>query len=198
MINVAPVWEQGIFGNGVRVRINDYGIDTEHEEFRGRFDEAASCDTHKAAYNPEIDAVDQHGTIVASIIGADGNNGQCGTGIAPRVLLSSCVAAGESPDATVYDNTWMSHKVQHMDISQNAYGFRHCRTRGVLSETYGEFENSPSCPFKFRPGETVIGGVEQNYTHPCDICEFPSSDYLSLECRRAISRHCYYHFDGEV
>ncbi|KAL3942749.1 MAG: hypothetical protein SGBAC_003124 [Bacillariaceae sp.] len=196
MINVAPVWEQGIFGNGVRVRVNDYGIDINHEEFQGRFDADASCVLHEARYNPEIEGVDQHGTIVASIIGASNNNNQCGTGIAPQVTLSSCIAAGENPDDTVYDNTWMGHKVDQMDISQNAYGFRHCR-RGALSSTNGEFVDTGTCPFKFRPGITVVGGTEQNYTHPCDACEFPS-DWLSVDCRRSISRHCYYHFDGDV
>jgi len=196
MINVAPVWQQGIFGKGVRVRVNDYGIDTGHEEFQGRFDADASCVLHQAAFNPEIDGVDQHGTIVASIIGAGGNNNECGTGIAPEVTLSSCIAAGENPDNTVYDNSWMSHKVDQMDISQNAYGFRHCR-RGGLSSSNGEFVNTGTCPFKFRPGLTIVGGKAQNYTHPCDVCEFPS-DYLSSDCRIAISRHCYYHFDGDL
>ena len=43
MINVQPVWEQGIFGKGIRVRINDAGVDSQHEEFQGRFDVDASC-----------------------------------------------------------------------------------------------------------------------------------------------------------
>ena len=42
-INVLPVWEEGIFGTGVRVRINDEPILTSHPEFEGKFDWNASC-----------------------------------------------------------------------------------------------------------------------------------------------------------
>lgn len=44
LLNVAPVWLQGITGRGVVVRVNDpHGVDSSHPEFYGRFDEQASC-----------------------------------------------------------------------------------------------------------------------------------------------------------
>lgn len=38
MIRVVPVWKAGIFGAGVKVRVNDLGIDASNVEFQGRFD----------------------------------------------------------------------------------------------------------------------------------------------------------------
>ncbi|KAL3926333.1 MAG: hypothetical protein SGARI_005645 [Bacillariaceae sp.] len=77
MIRVVPVWEAGIFGSGVNVRVNDLGVDSSNFEFRGRFDVESSC----AVYEP-IDST-YHGTAVAAVIGAGGNE-KCSVGIAPE------------------------------------------------------------------------------------------------------------------
>ncbi|KAL3922794.1 MAG: hypothetical protein SGARI_006368 [Bacillariaceae sp.] len=34
MINILPVWEKGYFGSGIRIRVNDQGIDPDHPEVR--------------------------------------------------------------------------------------------------------------------------------------------------------------------
>ena len=69
MINVVPVWEKGYFGNGVRVRVNDHGIESNHPEFEGRIDFNASCP------NGVEPTTGNHGMTIASLVGASGNNG---------------------------------------------------------------------------------------------------------------------------
>jgi hypothetical protein len=90
MINVEDVWRQGILGEGVRVRINDNGVEASHSEFAGRFDISTSC----PVYEPPLDEIgsstESHGTSVAAIVGAAADNGECSVGIAPKVTLSSC------------------------------------------------------------------------------------------------------------
>jgi hypothetical protein len=72
MINVVPVWEQSFFGSGVRVRINDNGVDSTHSEFQGRFDSDASC----ANAGPDLDMEGAaHGASAASIVAAAASNG---------------------------------------------------------------------------------------------------------------------------
>ena len=51
MINVIPVWESGNLGQGIRIRINDDGVDASHPEFAGRFDQAASCEKFEPVDN---------------------------------------------------------------------------------------------------------------------------------------------------
>lgn len=71
-------------GEGVRVAIVDTGVDTTHPELQGRIhdtNDAIDGDT------PAFDR-DYHGTEVAGIIAADGDNHQGIVGIAPKVTLS--------------------------------------------------------------------------------------------------------------
>ena len=69
-IKVVPVWERGYYGTGVRVRINDDGIETTHPEFFNRLDTDASCPNGTTAASLDTD----HGMTVASLVGAAGNN----------------------------------------------------------------------------------------------------------------------------
>ena len=68
-VKIVPVWERGYFGKGIRVRINDDGIETTHPEFFGRLDINASCPNGTATSFPK-----DHGMTVASMLGAAGNN----------------------------------------------------------------------------------------------------------------------------
>lgn len=71
-------------GNGVDVAIVDTGVDVRHPELRGRIH-----DVHNLVDEGDspFDA-DPHGTEVAGIIAADGNNHQGIVGIAPEATLS--------------------------------------------------------------------------------------------------------------
>lgn len=71
-------------GNGVDVAIVDTGVDVRHPELQGRI-----RDVHDLVDDGDrtFDA-DPHGTEVAGIIAADGNNRQGIVGIAPEAMLS--------------------------------------------------------------------------------------------------------------
>ena len=137
MINVEPVWKEGIFGKGVRVRINDDGVDSNHDEFGDRFDVGASCTKYDALFYDEDQGVydyTQHGTTVASILGASGNNKQCAVGVAPEVTISSCQIFDD--DALTFsdvddflDSDWLIEKLDQFDISQNSVG---CEYQSLL------------------------------------------------------------------
>ncbi|HUA79145.1 MAG TPA: S8 family serine peptidase [Dyella sp.] len=71
-------------GEGVRVAIVDTGVDTTHPELKGRIhDVSDAIDGDASGYDR-----DYHGTEVAGIIAADGDNHQGIVGIAPKVTLS--------------------------------------------------------------------------------------------------------------
>ena len=113
MMNIPQAWSMGYTGDGVRVRINDSGIDVSHAEFQDKFDRAASCNNFLPS------GPSQHGTSVASIVGAAANNGQCGVGVAPDSILNSCNIFEQDDDGFLGSDD----KLQEYDISQNSYGF---------------------------------------------------------------------------
>ena len=87
-------------GAGVRVAIIDSYADTSHEDLRGRI---RSLKNFAAADRPEEN---EHGTAVASVIGARANNALGIVGIAPEARLELLVAcwAAANRDGAVCDS----------------------------------------------------------------------------------------------
>lgn len=112
-INVAPVWNNGITGEGVVVGVFEVGgiFETTHPDL------AANVDPILAFTSPSVQIAD-HATSVAGIIGAVGDNGIGGTGVAPGVILVPMgdVNAVSIPDAIRFaaDNG--------IDITNNSWG----------------------------------------------------------------------------
>lgn len=73
-------------GQGVRVAIIDSPADTEHEDLKGRVTEARFIEDNGNAGSA------QHGTAVASVIGANANNAIGIVGVAPESVLELYVA----------------------------------------------------------------------------------------------------------
>eukprot|EP00536_Pseudo-nitzschia_multiseries_P007897 jgi/Psemu1/256671/estExt_Genewise1Plus.C_1910029 len=115
MIDLGPVWSLGIFGKGVRVRVNDAGIDETNSAFRDRNN---SNDEFYKRFNSNYDP-HQHGTSVASIIGAAANNGECAVGVAPETTLSWC-------DGLQPDESFLEYRLDAMDVSQNSFEIDAC------------------------------------------------------------------------
>ena len=184
MIQVEDVWET-YTGAGVRVRVNDNGMNRRHAEFRGRFDVEASCQVIEVPelelQNPAV--VTDHGTIVAGIIGAAKNNNQCSVGIAPDVTLSFCYALSADPSAKPDD--LLVHKLDQMDISSNSWGRAACRKGN--SRRLQEDE-TPSCPFLFE-GE---GRPNPCNATTCLLTDFgpTATTTPSDACRTDIANHC--------
>ena len=193
MIDVKPVWKRGYTGKGIRLRINDDGLAYNHEEFEGRFDFEGSCGN---AENLRVDG--DHGTNVASIAGASGDNGACGVGISPNVILSACDAFNLSSRIGIFDFELSSH-----DISQNSFGIPGCLQAGTGETNDGNRRRTKTrkrrrrnlqtatCPFKYK-SELPVG--------PCDVCDFttvPPTSTVGQLCDKTIISHClrYFTFD---
>lgn len=73
-------------GRGVRVAIVDGGADPDHEDLKGRLTEKRLLGGYETADSAE------HGTAVASVIGANANNGIGIVGVAPEAVMELYVA----------------------------------------------------------------------------------------------------------
>lgn len=89
-INVLPVWEQGLTGEGITVQVVDSGLNKDHPEFAGKVDLEASCDEF-APRRRRNGKLSTHGSAVASIAVGNANNGECAAGIAPDSKLAVCL-----------------------------------------------------------------------------------------------------------
>jgi hypothetical protein len=142
-------------------------VDATHPEFSGRFDVDGSC----TDYLPPGPS-DFHGTAVASILGAGANNGECATGVAPKVTISSCFAL--TNPASV-----LAEKLDSFDISQNSYGTDACQKRYR--------RKLQTCPFQV------------NDPTPCSACDFSSSlERQSEQCESAIIDHCTDNYENDA
>jgi hypothetical protein len=171
MINLRTVWEQNITGSGVRVRVNDDGVNVDHTEFVDRYDADASCDNIYPTGS-------FHGTAVASIVLASANNNECSVGVAPEATLSVCNVFDGRSDAFLAD------KIDMYDISQNSIGYPACGARRRELEE----RELQACPFSFEDGTNAS---------PCAVCDF-SAATPSPACESAIVFHCQYYYEQDV
>lgn len=175
MINIESVWEQGLTGSGVHIRINDDGLDSSHPEFANRFDESSSCDVYLPA-----DAASEHGTACAGIAAAAGNNGVCAVGMASNATLSACNIF--DPNSQAYVLTWqyltLAAETQH--VSSNSYARSACAyDLSDLPPPERRSLQTSTCPFL----SDAIGS-------PCGSCTDFASDPLDSACTRAIIVYC--------
>lgn len=128
-INVAPVWNMGLDGRGVRVAVIDSGVELLHPDLRANIDAASASDvinTLNGDGNPSFDLfnpTEAHGTAVAGLIAAVGNNNYGGAGVAfgaTIVPIRAIVTAGQTP-TTVYD-ALSNALIADVDITNNSYG----------------------------------------------------------------------------
>lgn len=104
-INVTGVWGHfggdGRRGQGLRIAVLDDGIDAAHPDLAGRLDFSTdrNWNTGPAENGGAQRAEDRHGTAVAGLIAATGNNGLGIVGTAPEATLVSLrLVAGPSTD----------------------------------------------------------------------------------------------------
>jgi len=172
-INIVDVWEKGLTGKGVTVRINDDGVFVDNKEFEGRFDAVEnSC----SVYLPNEGDMDGHGTGVAGILLANANNNLCGAGVAPEAKFSSCNFFAEGVPYSA-----LSYKVETFDISQNSIGLPACGDIGLVGKS-PEFQFEEGCPFQY----------SESRFYPCNSCEgeFVPDAVLTQNCVNSIAKHC--------
>ncbi|MDO1585595.1 S8 family serine peptidase [Rhizobium oryzicola] len=128
-VNITGAWADGYTGRGIRVAINDDGIDLNHAEFANNLlknltfnsiNKVTGANAYGAGngYTPAADA-NEHGTVVGSIVGmaADGKGM---VGMAPNATLISGLAVAQGADVPALFNYMTT--VGKVDVSVNSYG----------------------------------------------------------------------------
>jgi Subtilase family/Proprotein convertase P-domain len=190
MIHVVPVWQSGILGQGVHIRVNDvFGVDATHAEFDSRFDEIHSCEVYlpimaTELLNPALENAQEHGTAVASLAFGGANNDQCAVGIAPKATFSACLLPAVA-NPFVYATIMTTH-LEVIDISVNAWSLNSCYAKQQVRRSRQQRHlQQESCPF-----------LTNFSSSPCAVCgnslATAGDDFsqLSPDCRIAISEYC--------
>jgi hypothetical protein len=168
LINVEPVWREGLTGAGVHIRINDDGVDPNHPEFAGKLDVSNSCALYAPGSNGE--GPETHGTATASIAAANAND-ECAVGIAPGATLSSCrVITDPGIESLPFVDGFLV-SLQVVDVSSNSWGAPSC-------ENIDPQRRLQQCPFD--PGHEFS---------PCSLCDFSATPLLE-DCEYAIALYC--------
>ncbi|NLP61786.1 S8 family serine peptidase [Paraburkholderia sacchari] len=132
-LNVAPVFDRGETGEGVRVLVVDEGVDIRHPDLKDRIDSSmlhsfdptvadANDPTPTQAQTPAPSTNLAHGTMVAGIIGASGIDGTGVRGVAPGIKLGGitymCGKVGQADPCYVDAN--FANSFGGAPYSQNA------------------------------------------------------------------------------
>lgn len=126
-INVGPVWNQGIFGNGVIVGVYDSGIQLNHPDLAGNIHPTLIF----GGGGPIGGSA--HGTAVAGLIGAVANNGIGGTGVAPGVLLVPMAGGGAGATNAINAAAFRYAIANGIDIMNNSWGPADIGELGAMS-----------------------------------------------------------------
>lgn len=190
LVNVEPVWKSGITGAGVRIRINDEGVDATVAELAPHFDVNGSCVEYLPSSND-----DKHGTACASIAAAVANNNECSAGIAPNATISSCKVFGTGIDTQRPE--LLLHALDRQDVSSNSFGVQGCASPLDDAAAAGDSQRnrqrrkmqSPTadtCPFL--PGPDYP---------PCSLCgddlvavDDATTNPMSGGCAAAVAEYC--------
>ncbi|MGL5576992.1 MAG: S8 family peptidase [Sarcina sp.] len=79
-------WEKGKYGAGIKIAIIDTGCDINHRDIKDRIVDTQNFTTENKFNKMDVTDNDGHGTHVAGIIAASGNNGGI-IGVAPKAEL---------------------------------------------------------------------------------------------------------------
>lgn len=130
--NVFPVWESGRHGEDVVISIVDDGVESAHPDLTDRIVPQAGYDYRDQDSQPEPEgangvdaegkpAADSHGTAVAGVAAASGNNGigVAGAAYAARLVPIRLIGgnAGDDQEAKA-----MAHRLDLVHISNNSWG----------------------------------------------------------------------------
>jgi subtilisin family serine protease len=111
-INVVGAWNQGYSGQGVTVGVIDSGFQTNHPDLFDNYNAALSANFSTGAGS--------HGTAVAGLIGADGNNHYGTVGVAYNADLVNIDIGSDT--ALNLTNTVLSYRNDAIDIYNLSLG----------------------------------------------------------------------------
>ena len=121
-VNVTTAWDT-VKGTGVRIGIVDDGLDLSHPDLAAHADSINSFDFRDGDADPSPGPGDDHGTAVAGVAAAIGNNGIGVSGSAPEATLVGLrlVEPGWPIDAA-HIAAAVSHRNDIIQIKNNSWG----------------------------------------------------------------------------
>ncbi len=177
-INARAAWDTTTGSSAVKVGIVDSGIDYGHPDLAANIDTA---DSHNFPANSSDASDDQgHGTFVAGVIGAVGNNGAGVAGVNWNVSLVALKACLFDPNST-------QTPPETCTAADQAAAYTYAATHGIkvvnsslsgqtFSQTvYDAITNAPGTLFVFAAGNQATSNDSKprypcNYTAPNTIC----------------------------
>ncbi|MFN9067693.1 MAG: S8 family serine peptidase, partial [Bdellovibrionales bacterium] len=142
-LNVIPVWQQNLFGQGIRIQVSDTGVEDLHEDLRINYstqtdskDYTLAAPYLSATSRPRL-AGDNHGTSVAGLIAAVHNNSLGSRGVASQATLTNANFLSGSvvqSDAVYLDQLQGTFDISNMSwgIRQNTFGLRNTSWETIL------------------------------------------------------------------
>lgn len=120
-LNLLPAWQLGYTGAGIRVAINDDGMDLTHPDLLPNLELASVYDTNRDTTGEGfVGTGNSHGTVVGSIVGMAAN-GLGGVGIAYQAKLIPALAVGATvPNASA--KLFAANIRANVDVSVNSWG----------------------------------------------------------------------------
>ncbi len=127
-MNVEGAWKYGgsggVLGTGVKIAIIDSGIESAHPDLAGNFDASLSKDfiTGNPGSEP-LGVGERHGTAVAGIAAARGNNGIGVAGVAPNATLvgARLIVGDFTTDAQTAEA--IAYRTDVIAIKNNCWGY---------------------------------------------------------------------------
>jgi subtilisin family serine protease len=147
--NVRHAWDYGVSGRGATISIVDEGVQGTHVDLEASFDPIASYDfigtgdddpspdgTGDDCFSSSANSSECHGTAVAGVAAAVGDNGIGVAGAAPNATIGSSrilanpggassigIASALSPTTTRVDGGGGGYDASRIDVSNNSWGY---------------------------------------------------------------------------
>ena len=119
-LNVMPAWQLGFNGSGIRVAINDDGMDLTHPDLAPNIELSSVFDTGRELLGAGFEGTsNQHGTVVGSIVGM-ASNYIGGVGVAYKSTLIPAYAMSTVTNADA--KLFAANLAARADVSVNSWG----------------------------------------------------------------------------
>ena len=115
-----PAWQLGFNGSGIRVAINDDGMDLTHPDLAPNIELSSVFDTGRELLGAGFEGPsNQHGTVVGSIVGMASND-IGGVGVAYKATLIPAYAMSTITNADA--KLFAANLAARVDVSVNSWG----------------------------------------------------------------------------
>jgi subtilisin-like proprotein convertase family protein len=177
-IRIAGAWED-YSGRGILVAVIDDGIDARNGDLNDNYSSALAYNVvTRAANGAPVSTADYHGTAVAGVIAAEGNNGIGGVGVAYNAKVTAIVREFGSDQVPVSLDQALSQRIGlNADVVNNSWGY--------IAPFIANFEYSPFDTIETALIEGVSkgrGGLGTNYVFSAgnNFAQGMDTNYSSL------------------